>query len=503
MSDHRRPTQLRRRAAGSAPLTQASLRGLALRPMLGTGVAASAAWAAHQAAHVPLSVTVSSAVAAWLGLTVYGVRRADAALAGADVHLENLVSGVEDLRTAISEALERAERGGDNGVSAAPPEFTGELSADPSLAMEQLLFLARAEVDQAIGRAAQIQRQNVLGERAQTNLLRTIAQRQNALVTRALDALDKAENSVEDPDILNDFFGIDHLVTQLRRSTENIAVLGGQGLAGRPREPLPVATALRQAVEEIERYDRVQVAPAPDKLSFPGHVGPSVVHLLAELLENAARFSDSRTIVQLTATEQQGGLVIAVRDRGMSMEPAQLYQLNEQLAAPRTVDVYAHLKDGRIGLVVTGQLAQRCGIQVQLQANTDGAGVTAFALIPNTVLMTTPLPPAQSAPAPPPASVPYQARPELSVHQGHSGRPQPAGAPHPVALDGPTARQHTAEAPTEGRAPLPRRPATEAPGQTSGRPASAQVTSKGPTPGLLAQYRAGAQQAAIRRTADE
>lgn len=502
MSDHRRPTQLRRRATKSAPLSQASLRSLVLHPMLATGAAAGAAWAAHQAAQTPISVTVPSAAAVWLGAMFYGVRRADAALHGSNEHLENLVSGLEHLRTGVSKALEQVERGDLNGVSAAPPEFIGALDADPALAVEQLLFLARTEVDHAIGRAAQLQQQNALGERAQTDLLRTIAQRQNALVSRALEALDAAEKSVEDPDILNDFFRIDHLVTQLRRSTENIAVLGGQSLTGRPREPLPVATALRHAVEEIERYDRVRVTPPSERLAFPGHVGPSVVHLLAELLENAVRFSDSRTFVQLTATEQRDGLVIAVRDQGISMEPARMYELNAQLAAPHTVDVHAHLRAGRIGLVVTGQLAQRCGIRVQLQPNSDGAGVTAFALVPAAVLISAPLPPAQSAPAPTESSWPHQTNPEPSVRHNHSGLGQPGG-PYSSPPSAPAARQHTTEAPTEGRAPLPVRPTAAASDAASAQPAGAPVPSRGPTPGLLANYRAGVREAALHRPAGE
>ncbi|MFI6528208.1 hypothetical protein [Streptomyces uncialis] len=495
MSEHRRPTRLRRRESGSAPLSQASLRGIALRPMLGTGIAATAAWAANQAAQIPLSVAAPSAAAAWLGLTLYGVRRADAALRYVDGHLENLVSGVDDLRTAIKEAVERVE-GGVGAGAAAAPEFTGSLSADPVYAAEQLLFLARAEVDQAIVRAAQLQQQNAVGERAQTDLLRTIAQRQNALVSRTVEALDKAENSIEDPDTLNSLFRIDNLVTQLRRSTDNIAILGGQGLAGRTREPLPVITAMRHALEEIEFYDRVRIVGRPsDKLAFPGHLGLSIVHLLAELLENATRFSDSRTEVHLSGTEQQGGLVIAVRDRGLSMGPPQLQQLNQQLAAPHLVDVHAYLRAGRIGLVVTGQLAQRCGINVQLQANNDGPGVSAFAFIPNTALMTAPLPVHQHETAPAEASTPQHLRPGLEVHQSRAGAAHPVVAAHPLAMEA-DERRHAAEAPTAGRAPLPRRPDTASP--RDARSAPAPVATRGPTPGLFANFRAGAQQAAPR-----
>ncbi|MFD7615550.1 hypothetical protein [Streptomyces sp. NPDC059802] len=464
--------------------------------MLGTGIAASAAWAAHQAGQVPLSVAVPGAAAAWLGLTLYGVRRADAVLRGVDAHLENLVGGVEDLRTAIREAVERVEGGVSGGVVATPPEFTGSLSADPVCAAEQLLFLARAEVDQAIVRAAQLQQQNALGERAQTDLLRTIAQRQNALVSRTVEALDKAENSIEDPDTLNSLFRIDNLVTQLRRLTDNIAILGGQGLAGRTREPLPVITAMRHALEEIEQYDRVRIVARPsDKLAFPGHLGLSIVHLLAELLENATRFSDSRTEVQLSGTEQQGGLVIAVRDRGLSMGPPQLQQLNQQLAAPHLVDVHAYLRAGRIGLVVTGQLAQRCGLQVQLQANSDGPGVSAFAFIPHAALMTTPVPahPAhQHESAPAEASMPPHVRPELAGRHGLAGAAHPVVAAHPIA-EGTDERRHAAETPTAGRAPLPRRP--DSASSRDARSTPAPVASKGPTPGLFANFRAGAQQA--------
>ncbi|MFG2683863.1 ATP-binding protein [Streptomyces sp. NPDC048392] len=501
MSEHRRPTQLRRRAPGSVALTQSSLRGLVLRPMLGAGVAVVVAGAAHQAGQLPLPVAASSAAAVWIGMTFHGLRRADAALAGANVHLENVVSGLEELRTAVSETLEQVETGTLNSAPAtAPSQFSGSLSADPVLAVEQLLFVVQGEVEQAIASAAQLQQHNVLGERAQTDLLRTIAQRQSALIARALEALDKAESSVEDPDILDSFFRIDHLVTQLRRSAENIAVLGGQPLAGRSRTPLPVSTALRRSVEEIERYDRIQITPPPDKLAFPGHVGPDLVHLLAELLENAVRFSDSRTRVVLTATEEQGGLVIAIRDQGISMQLAQMVQLNAQLDAPETVDVYARLRTGAIGLVVTGQLARRCGIRVQLRANHDGPGLTAFVLIPNSVLTTASVPQVRSAPAPARVATSYRERLEPLAHHGDYGPPRPAGASHPSPVGAaPAARQHTAVAPTEGRIPLPVRPAQATPHHGSAHTAAAPVTSKGPTPGLVATYRQGVQRAAQHR----
>lgn len=488
MTDHRRPTQLRRRSLASAPLAQASLRGLTLRPTLATGALASLAWAAHHAAHAPLAVTVSGTALAWCGLVWHSVRRADAAFRGTRGHLEYLVQVVAGLRTSVAAAVERVEQGDLPGAAA--PAFAGELPADPALAIEQLLFVVRGELDHAIRRAAQVQQQNMLGERAQTELLRTIAQRQSALVSRTLEALDKAEARIEDPDTLHDLFRIDNLVTRLRRSTENIAILGGQGVPGRPREPLLVFTVLRRAVEEIEGYDRVRVAPAPDKLSFPGHVGPSVVHLLAELLENAAQFSDSRTLVRLAAAEEQGGgLVISVQDQGVSMEPAQLHQLNQQLAAPHTVDVYARLKAGRIGLVVTGQLAQRFGIRVELYANTKGRGVNAFVLVPRTALLTTPLP-AEVAPAPT-AWPPHQGRSELAAHLDHVPPAPAAQAAHLLAGDAPEGRPHKAEVPTVGRSPLPRRPASAAPSQASGPPVAAPGSSKGPTPGLFADFRAG------------
>ncbi|MEU2086608.1 ATP-binding protein [Streptomyces albus] len=498
MVDHRRPTQLRRRTTRPAPLTPALLRGLVLRPMLGTGIAAGAAWAVHSAQLAPLSVAAPAVGAAWVGLVWSGVRRADAVGAAADARLEGLVSGVEQLRTTVFEALERVEQGDLGEASAGAWAVDGSLSADPALAAEQLLFYARAEVERAIGRAAGLHQRTARGERAQTDLLRNIAQRQNALIGRALEALDTAENRVEDPDILNDFFVIDHLVTQLRRFTENIAVLGGHNLSGRLREPVPVTTVLRRAVEEIEEYDRVKVALGPDKLSIPGHVAPSVVHLLAELLENATQFSDSRTTVQLTATEEQGGLVIAVRDQGMSMPPGQMQHLNAQLDAPQTVDVYAHLNAGRIGLVVTGQLAQRCGIRVQLQANPDGLGVTALALLPRPLLVSSPLFPASPGGNVPPPAAPASPRQRI--------RPAPPVPPGPSEGGWPVEAVHAAavEAPTEGRAALPRRPVTNpAASRDAAAPASAPVAGKGPTPGLMAKYQAGSRHAAPRHSAGE
>ncbi|MGW5017054.1 ATP-binding protein [Streptomyces cacaoi] len=489
------------------PVNQVLLRGLALRPMLMTGTAVGAAWALHSAGLAPVVVAVP-AVGALLGAAWYGVRRADAVGEAADVHLENLVGGVEELRVTICRALAQVERGVVSESSAVPAKVRGSLSEDPAVAVEQLLVHAHTEVEQAVGQAARLHQRTASGERAQTDLLRNIAQRQTALISRTLEALDTAENQVEDPDVLNDFFVIDHLVTQLRRFTENIAVLGGQRLTSRPREPLAVTTVLRQAVEEIEQYERVQVALGPDKLSVPGHVGHSVVHLLAELLENATRFSDSRTRVQLTAAEEQGGLLIAVRDRGISMPAEQMQRLNRQLDAPQTVDVYGHLHAGRIGLVVTGQLAQRCGIRVQLSANTDGPGATAVAFLPSTLLVSSPVsaaPAGRNVPTPAvPAPPPQRVRPSSAEPAAPAGERRPVEAGDAVAVDAPPAHPHTPQAPTEGRAALPRRPATNpAALRAASVPASAPAAGKSPTPDLAAQYRAGSRHAANRHSADK
>ncbi len=142
-----------------------------------------------------------------------------------------------------------------------------------------------------------------------------VGHRVHSLVSRMLERLKATEREQEDPDLLDDLYRIDHLATQLRRAAERLAVLGGH-TARRAHSPVPVSTVLRQAVAEVEDYSRIQLTLPDDDPKIPGHAGPDVIPVVAELLENATKFSRPDTAVTMSTRSTPEGLDVEIRDEG-------------------------------------------------------------------------------------------------------------------------------------------------------------------------------------------
>ncbi|MFI1443256.1 sensor histidine kinase [Streptomyces fructofermentans] len=313
-------------------------------------------------------------------------------------------------------------------------------------------------------------------------VLRRLAMREHALVGKALGALSELEMLTDDPELLAKIFEIDHLVTRMRRQVESTAVLGGQSLRS-VRQPVPVTTALRGAVSEVVQYPRVAVAAGlvGAELGLPGHVGPDLTHLLAELIENACECSDPATKVMVRAQRVANGLAVEVEDRAMRMHPQTRAQMNHLLKAPDEVDVSGQVRAGQLGLLVAAKIAQAHGLSVVLQENVTG-GTTALVVIPARLLVATApvegagmspgetrswLPSERQAAAAPAASSAQQATPA-----GPVGAPEHAVAGHPA---------NAPALPTRARQPGAFRP----PRGREQTPATA------PTPGLAAAFRTG------------
>jgi len=141
---------------------------------------------------------------------------------------------------------------------------------------------------------------------------------------------------------------------------------------------------LRAAVAEVEQYSRVKVVPPVEGVLRGGAVS-DVIHLIAELVENATKFSAPRTTTLLRAQHVSAGIAIEVEDRGLGMLPADQHRMNAVLADPGRIDIDELLRDGRIGLYVVSTLARRHGIRVQLQNNIYG-GTQAVVVLPNVLL---------------------------------------------------------------------------------------------------------------------
>ncbi|MEN3536270.1 nitrate- and nitrite sensing domain-containing protein [Microbispora sp. ZYX-F-249] len=227
-----------------------------------------------------------------------------------------------------------------------------------------------------------------------------LSRRTQTLVERQLSLIDGLEQGEQDEQRLGNLFKLDHLATRMRRN-ENLLVLAGQEAARRWGQPVPIVDVVRASLSEVENYERVDLQ-VQSGASVVGQSVNDVVHLVAELVENAISFSPRDTKVTVSSNRiDGGGLIISVSDQGIGMTPEELAQTNYRLANPPVVDVSV---SRRMGLFVVGRLALRHGIRVQLRQQ-DTGGLTAMVLLPEALL-------AHAGPAFP--GVPGMPQPELT-----------------------------------------------------------------------------------------
>jgi len=208
-----------------------------------------------------------------------------------------------------------------------------------------------------------------------------LARRSQALLSRQLTLLDEMERRAEQPDELADLFRLDHLTTRMRRHAEGLIILSGAAPGRSWRRPVRVLDVVRAAVGEVEDYARVRVHRMPPVAVVGGAVS-DVVHLLAELVENATSFSPPRTQVRIQGEEVANGFVLEIDDRGLGMGEEALVAANERLASSGDFD----LSDtDRLGLFVISRLSARHGIQVSLRRSPYG-GTAAVVLLPPALL---------------------------------------------------------------------------------------------------------------------
>lgn len=222
------------------------------------------------------------------------------------------------------------------------------------------------------------------GNEQKVEVFVNLARRLQSLVHREIQILDELEHEVEDPDLLKGLFHVDHLATRIRRHAENLAVLGGAVSRRQWSSPVTVTEVLRSAIAEVEQYPRVKLVPPIDG-TLRGHAVADVIHLLAELVENATLFSAPHTQVMLRVQRVTAGLALEVEDRGLGMPGNEQKRMNALLSDPDQVNVAHLLQDGRIGLFVVASLARRHGIAVRLQSNIYG-GTQAVLVLPQALL---------------------------------------------------------------------------------------------------------------------
>jgi anti-sigma regulatory factor (Ser/Thr protein kinase) len=261
--------------------------------------------------------------------------------------------------------------------------------------------------------------------------------RNQSLLHRQLAMLDSMERRTSEPGALADLFRLDHLTTRMRRHAEGLIILSG-AVPGRGwRDPVPAVDILRAAVAEVEDYVRVDVTSESDDL-IAGNAVSDVIHLIAELIENAAAFSPPNTRIEVRAERVGTGLVAEVEDRGLGMSPDELDDINARLASPPEFDL-AHSE--QLGLFVVSRLAARHAIKVSLRRSVYG-GTMAVVLMPFGVVVRQ----EEASRAAPPWA---RSRPVEDGPRSLTGRhrlPPPAVEAGPTGLAGPGPGARTGEA---------------------------------------------------------
>ncbi|MGI5519822.1 nitrate- and nitrite sensing domain-containing protein [Micromonospora sp. CA-259024] len=312
----------------------------------------------------------------------------------------------------LPDALDRLRTvtGGVPGIEVAPAvvrslDEIGELA-------EAFVAVHRSAVTVAVEQA--LMRRNV------NAMFVNLARRSQVLVERQLELLDDLEREESDPDQLENLFKLDHLAARMRRNDESLLVLAGTDSTRRWNRPVGLGAVLLAAAAEIEQYQRVRIESVAD-VYVVGHAVGELVHLLAELLENATSFSRPDTAVVVTARVEAATALIEIADRGLGMSPAGLAEANAVLASPPAADVAAV---ERMGHFVVSHLAARLGVRVRLDGGQDG-------LVARLSLPAVLLAPAGAVELDPPAPARMLATSATQGWASQPGAPWDAGVPVP------------------------------------------------------------------------
>ncbi len=274
----------------------------------------------------------------------------------------------------LPDVVARLRRGEDVDVNAEAPAL--RVGGDEIGRVGQAFDLVRQTAIRAAVEEARL-RQGL------NDVFRSLARRSQSLLHRQLTLLDQMERRASDPEALDDLFRLDHLTTRMRRHAEGLVILAGAPPGRGWSSPVRMVDVMRGAIAEVEDYARVSVA-TRSQAALAGSAVADVIHLLAELIENATTLSPPYTSVRVSGDTVANGFAIEVEDRGLGMSPPRLAELNDRLANPPE---FNPSDSEQLGLFVVSQLAKRHGIRVTLKASPYG-GTAAIALIPRHLVVT-------------------------------------------------------------------------------------------------------------------
>jgi len=331
---------------------------------------------AAQSTHLRDSTVTELVLAAGLGLVAVAASIFVMVRFGRRLRVE-LSNLNESAREMADEQLPRLvgqlRRGEDVDVESESPPLKPSRITEIAIVARALSTVRRTALEAAVGQASL--------RKGINKVFVNLSLRNQSLLHRQLGMLDTMERATSDPAALADLFRLDHLTTRMRRHAEGLLILAGATPGRGWRDPVPVADVLQAAVAEIEDYVRVDVI-ADTADAVVGNAVNDVIHLIAELVENATAFSPPTTRVTVNGGIVGRGFAVEIEDRGLGMTPEAMAAVNEQLASPPEFDL---ANSEQLGLFVAGQLAARHGIKVTLRRSPYG-GTTAIVLLPTEII---------------------------------------------------------------------------------------------------------------------
>jgi signal transduction histidine kinase len=241
--------------------------------------------------------------------------------------------------------------------------------------------VARA-FDQVHSEAVRLAAEQALLRSSFNAMFVNLSRRSQTLIERLARMIDSLEQSEDDPDRLGSLFSMDHLITRMRRNSENTLLLAGHENPRKWSQPVPISDIARAATSEIEQYNRVMLGAAPG-VAVSGQAASDVVHLLAELIENATIYSSKDTSVRVSIRElASGGVLIEIVDEGIGISEARLSDINWRLDNPPTIDVSV---SRHMGLFAVARLAGRHRVRVRLR-QASPKGLSALVWLPDPVI---------------------------------------------------------------------------------------------------------------------
>ncbi len=274
--------------------------------------------------------------------------------------------------------IEQVRAGAEPGPVEPVPVYTSEEVGQVAHALDEL----HEQAILAAGEQSRLQLQV-------SDMFETLSRRSRSLVDQQLSLIDRLERNEEDPERLESLFRLDHLAARMRRNGANLLVLSGANLPREQAEPVPVSAIINAAASEVEDYTRVVTATVPET-EIAGAVAGDLVHLLAELLDNALRYSPPISQVRVSAVHTgNGGLVVEVSDIGIGMSESDLRVANTRMQSGGEVNPYTAR---HMGLFVVGRLASQHGLVVRMRSTIAGdpnSGTTAGVFVPSELIAPT------------------------------------------------------------------------------------------------------------------